>query len=252
MAGFTASSTVATSTASNNLIITVPFTGSTINAGTNATITLGSVNFLLNPTKTAAQGTADTWNVELDEDDSGSNIIDSTVGKVATIESVAVSATVAPSIAGINTTVGTTATTVPFGTLTLNTTTTAAQYIHVDTNSNSGYYVTAQEDGSLRKTNGQIITDLGTSTPAENQGVIGFGFALQNKNNNAATFLYNGSSRIFNSIGFNTSTTPYTIMSNTGPATADEVYVDYYVRISSTQPQGTYQNLITFTATATY
>jgi hypothetical protein len=264
VAGFSTSTPgISTSTSSGNLIFTFPFTG-TIASGTNATITIGSIHFLENPTKTAVSGTADTWSFEMDEDDSGSNLISSTQGKVATIESVAVSATVAPtlnftinpvnggtSIAGLTTTATTTATSVPFGTLALNATTTAAQYIHIDSNSNSGYIVTAQENTSLAKTNGQTIVDLNSSAPAENTGVLGFGYALQNKNNTPAAFLYNASSRTFNSIGFS-SVTPYTIMSNSGPASADEAYVDYYVRIGSTQPQGTYQNLITYIATATY
>jgi hypothetical protein len=41
-------------------------------------------------------------------------------------------------------------------------------------------------------------------------------------------------------------------MSNNSPASGDETYVAYRVRVSATQAQGTYQNLITFIATATY
>lgn len=260
LSGFTATS-VATSTASSNLIWTIPFSG-TVATNTAISIAIGTTNKLLSPTKTAAQGTADTYTVEVDETDGSSNVIDTTSVKVGTIESVGVSATVTPSltftinavgastsVAGVNTDVATTATTAPFSTLTAITNRTVAQYIHIDTNSDSGYIVTAQSDGQLRKTNGTVIPDFNL-TAADNNAVNGFGYSLQNKANSTASFLYNDSGTFF-SKGFNSST-PVTIMSNGSAASGDEVYVAYRVRISATQAAGTYQNLITYIATATY
>ena len=265
LAGATAGS-ISTSTSGSNILFTIPFTG-TLAAGSNATVTIGSTLFLLNPTKTAAQGTADISQITVTETDGSGNTIDSTTLDVGTIEPVTVSATVAPSlnftINGVaastsvtahGTSVTTTATTVPFGTLTVNASTTAAQYVHVDTNSNSGYFVTVQQDGSLRKTNGTTIVDFNSSAPADNDGSTGFGFALQNKSSTSGLtlpFNYNDSSRKFNSIGFS-STSPYTIMSNSGPANGDEVYVDYYLKVNAQQAQGNYQNVVTYIATATY
>ena len=255
--------TVATSSPSSNVVITIPFTG-TIASGTAQTIVIGVNTQLLNPSKTAAPGTADTMTVQVDETDNSSNVIDTTQTKVATIESVTVTATVVPSlnftinavagstsVAGATTDVASTATTVPFGNLTVNTNRTVAQYLHIDTNSNSGYVITAQSDGSLRKTNGTVITDFGL-TPAENNANNGFGYALQSKAGSPTmAFNYNDSARTFNSSGFSSSS-PITVMSNGAPATGDEGYVAYRVRTSATQAQGVYQSIITYIATATY
>ena len=254
--------TVATSTPGGAVVFTIPFTG-TIASGTAQTITIGNTNLLLSPTKTAAQGTADTFTVQVDETDSGTNVIDTTQARVATIESVTVSAVVVPSlnftinavaqsttVAGVSTDVASTATTVPFGNLTVATNRTVAQYLHIDTNSNSGYIITAQSDGSLRKTNGTVITDF-SLTPADNVANSGFGYALQTKAG-APTFpnQYNTSGSFW-SQGFNSST-PVTVMSNGAPANGDEGYVAYRVRTTASQAQGNYQNIITFIATATY
>ena len=64
-------------------------------------------------------------------------------------------------------------------------------------------------------------------------------------------FLYNDAGAKFKSAGFNSST-PITVMSNTAPANGDEVYVDYYVKVNAQQSQGTYQNVVTYIATAIY
>lgn len=259
--GFTAS-TVATSTAASNLIWTFSYTGS-LASNTAVSIVLGnSTTKLLSPTKTATGGTADTWTVTVEHQDGAASVVDTTSVKIGTIEAVAVSATVAPtltftinpvaasvSVAGVSTDAASTATTVPFSTLTASTNRTVAQYVHIDTNSNSGYIVTVQSDGQLRKTNGTVISDFNT-TAADNNSNNGFGYALQHKAGTASVFQYNDSGTFF-SKGFNSSS-PVTIMSNGSPASGDETYIAYRVRISATQAQGTYQNLITFIATATY
>jgi hypothetical protein len=255
--------TISTSTASSNLIFTIPFTG-TIGATANATITIGSTLKLLSPIKSNSAGSADTYTVQVDETDSSSNVIDTTTVRVATIEPVTVSATVTPSLTftinAVNATSSTaiggaaldatsTATTVPFGNLTAATNRTVAQYIHIDTNSNSGYIVTAQSDGQLRKTNGATIADFST-TAADNNAVSGFGYSLQDKTNTPSVFHYNDSGTFF-SKGYSSSS-PTTIMSNVAAASGDEAYVIYRVRVSATQAQGSYQNVITYVATAIY
>lgn len=251
--------TIATSSPSSNVVITIPFTG-TIAGSSSITITIGNAGNLLNPTKTAAQDTADISAVKVDETDGSSNIIDTTTVDVGTIESVGVSATVAPSlnftinavssgtnITGYGTNAASTATTVPFGTLTINATSTIAQYLHVDTNSNSGYAVTVQQDGSLRKTNGTTIVDFDSGTTQNNEAATGFGYSLANKTGTDAAFVYTGSGT-FNGRGFS-STTPFSIMSNSGPVNGSEIYVLYRVKVSATQAQGVYQNLVTYICT---
>lgn len=256
--------TAATSTNASNIVFTFNFSG-TVASNTAISITMGNTNPMLNPIKTAAQGTADILAISVAEQDNGGNTIDSTSADVGTIEVVGVSATVSPSmtftinavssgtsVTSHNTSFGTSATSVPFGTLTVNASSTGAQYIHVDTNSNSGYAVTVQQDGSLRKSNGTTITDFNSGAAAEQDGNLGFGYSLQSKAGSPTLpFNYNDSSRKFNAIGFS-STTPATVMSNTAPANGDETYIDYYLKVNAQQAQGTYQNVITLTATATY
>lgn len=263
LTGFTAT-TMATSSVSNNLIFTFNFAGS-VASNTAITIVMGNTNPMLNPVKTAAQGTADIFQAQVAEQDGGGNTIDTTTADVGTIEVVGVSLAVSPSltftinavtsgtsVTAHNTVVTTTATTVPFGTLTINASATGAQYLHIDTNSNSGYGITVQQDGSLRKTNGTTITDFNSAAAAEQDGNVGFGYSLQSKAGSPTmVFNYNDSGRKFNAKGFS-STTPIQIMSNTGPANGDEAYVDYYLKVNSSQAQGTYQNLITYIATPVY
>jgi hypothetical protein len=262
LTGFSAT-TLATSTSASNVLFTFNFTGS-VASNTAISIAMGNTNPLLNPTKSASQGTADTYSVVVTEQDSGGSPIDTTTANVGTIEAVGVSASVTPSlnftINGVtsgasvtahNTVITSTATSVPFGSLTVNASSTIAQYVHVDTNSNSGYAVTVQQDGSLRKSNGTTIVDFST-TAAENDGSVGFGYALHSKlGAPTLPFNYNDAGAKFKAAGFSSST-PVTIMSNSAPTSGDEVYVDYYTKVNSSQAQGNYQNLITYIATAIY
>lgn len=259
VAGFTAGTKTLTAASGK---WNVAFTTS-IASSTAITITIGSTNKMLNPTKSAADGTADTWTVQINENDS-SNTIDTTSVKVATIESVSVTATIAPTLtftiagvasgassAGQTTTAASTATTVPFGTLTAATPAYVSQTLTVSTNSDSGYAVTTYQDGALRKTNGTTISSFST-TAAEQNGNNGFGFTLSNASGTTASFLYNDSGATLKSSGFGTSGTPVSVMSNTAAANTDSLRVTYIVRVSSTQATGDYRNVVTYIATATY
>jgi len=231
-------------------------------SNTAITLTIGNTTNLLNPTKTATSGTADTFSFQVDQKDNGGNVVDTTSGKVGTIESVSVSATVAPALTftinpvavsnviGYNFDQASTATTVPFGTLAINASTTVAQFINVATNSNSGYAVTAQEDTSFQKSNGTAIVDFNSAVTQDNEAATGFGYSLKNKVGTDAAF-QNTDVGTFDGRGFS-STTPFTIMSNGSPVNGNQVYVLYRVKVSATQAQGTYQNKITYTATASY
>lgn len=239
------------------------FTG-TVASSTSITITIGNTNRMLNPTKSAVDGTADTWTVQMNENDSGANTIDSTSVKVATIESVSVTATIAPtlsftiagiassqSVAGQTTTAAATATTVPFGTITAGTPAYVGQTLTISTNADTGYTVTAYQDAALRKSNGTTITSFST-TPAEQNGNNGFGFTLATASGTTASFLYNDSAATLKASGFGSSTSPVTIMSNTAAAVTDSIKVLYIVRVGSSQATGDYRNVVTYIATASY
>jgi hypothetical protein len=110
--------------------------------------------------------------------------------------------------------------------------------------------VTAQQDGSLRKSNGTAIVDFNSAVTQDNETATGFGYSLKNKTGSDAAF-QNTDSGTFYGRGFS-STTPFTIMSNSSPVNGSQIYVLYRVKVSATQAQGSYQNLITYIATATY
>lgn len=147
-----------------------------ITAPTAITITIGagtSGPVLINPTKTAAAGTADTWAVQIQTTESTGAIIDNSKVKVGTIESVQVYATVEPSltftIAGmangiaintgntngctnteiINTGFTSSTTEVNLGVLGAGVVNIGAQLITITTNGWGGYALTATSSGHL-------------------------------------------------------------------------------------------------------
>jgi hypothetical protein len=242
--------------------VSIPFTG-TIAASTAITITIGNTNKLLNPTKTAASGTADTWTVKTDEKDAV-GVVDTTSVQVGTIESVAVTVSVAPtlnfSIAAVasgqtafsatNTNVTTTTTTVPYGTIPTATAEYAAQDLTVSTNAVGGYTVTGFESGPLSMSSGTTITDFST-TAADNNGNDGFGYSGRNLSGTDCSVVFNSSGTFFSS-GFGTSTTPTSVMTNAGPVSGSQCRVIYRVRVPATQSPGSYQNVVSYIATGKY
>jgi len=88
VSGFTAATT-ATGTSGSNLTYTFTYTG-TLASNTAITLTIGSTTNMINPLKTATSGTADTFSYTVDQKDNSSNVIDTSSGKVGTIEAVGV------------------------------------------------------------------------------------------------------------------------------------------------------------------
>lgn len=139
------------------------------------------ITSLINPAPkpTHARGTADTYKVIVQNLDSTYSLVDQTAIQVGVIESVRVSATVAPQITfkiagltsaeiqsgtgacgvdGGGTYVTTTPTQVPFGEVSISSFTYAGQSLEVSTNAVGGYVVTAQQNDNLGK-NGRVCAD---------------------------------------------------------------------------------------------
>lgn len=130
---------------------------------------------LINPTKTAAAGTADTWSVKIQTTDNGDVVIDSSKVRIGTIDSVQVYATVEETftftIAGltnakavnigntagctipatevINTGFDSSATEVNLGVLGISQVNISAQLMSIATNGISGFSLTATSSGHL-------------------------------------------------------------------------------------------------------
>jgi len=249
--------------------------------GQALSMTIGGTTKLVNPAPASAhsEGTADTYSVIIDNLDSSDTAIDSTTVKVAVIESVRVTATVDPTInfsisglgvgttaCGVATDVTTTASTVPFGSLSINSFTNAAQQLEVSTNADNGYVVTALENDQLSRVDDSTVeiadTPGDTSTASESvsdewssTSTKGFGYSLQNVDANSVAFYYNESSRTFSARQFAAtadSESPQTIFSSSTVADAEDAYVCYRAIVSATQEAGTYWNAITYRATATF
>jgi hypothetical protein len=138
----------------------------------SVTLTIGAnTPSLINPTKTAAAGTADAWTINVSTFDSGGVQLDLVKARVGTIDSVEAYATVDPTFSftiqgrttaqgvnigntigctstdTINTGFNSTATDVNLGTLSPSTKSISSQLLTISTNSTNGYVLTATTSG---------------------------------------------------------------------------------------------------------
>lgn len=213
--GLSSSNIVANNVTCSSYTISAPSitcnVGALINNGTTITILIGcsaqssgtcttQVPTLINPTKSANAGTADTWGVDITTQNASSATLDTGRAKVGTIESILITATVDVSlnfsITGItnntainngnstgctnsettNTGIDSSATSVNLGTVGNTPTGTntkinniAAQLITISTNGANGYSLTATSSGHLiNPANGFYIKDSTTPAPFPN------------------------------------------------------------------------------------
>lgn len=263
---------------SNSGIATSMVVGRALNLGSQ----------LINPapgithTPGQANSTADAYTYAIRQLDSNGDTLDTTFGKLAVTESVRVTAIVDPTITFIidnanSTAIGTTrclspigngapsttATAVSFGPLVLGTYNNLSQRLQCTTNSQNGYVIQTFEN--------HVLTMLGATTtiPDTNcegstcsttvQGAwtsftnSGFGYALEvgtTTGTTASIGITNpGHYKAFG-VG---SGNAQTILSRTNtPAGTDSIYICYRTVASTTQQAGTYENSISFIATATF
>ena len=267
--------------------------------GGSITVTVGDTNKgLVNPAPIYSghtQGTADVYRISVgtytDDPDSGGSLIDSGYAIAAPVEAVLVSATVEESLSfavgAVNSgttacgqlmDVTTTATSVPWGTLSIpNSFSEAAHTLTVSTNANNGYTVKIEEndqmglngktcsganageaDDCIQDTtcNGTSPCDESTSGDWTDASTYrGLGYSLANISGTDAAFTYNESGRTFSAKQIadqEASETKQIIMSNSGAVDSKQIYVCYRIAISGTQPAGYYYNKVKYTATATF
>lgn len=258
-----------------------------VGIGYSAAIGSNAGSMLINPSASIShtEGTAnstgpDVYTFFVRHLDSSSTVLDADTaqGKIAVVESVRVTATVDPTITFIvdNTNVGTggtpcglaafganaantTATAVPFGSLSLATSNDLAQRLSCVTNAVSGYVVTVFEANAMRNiSSGTTIPDTTcpsnsctVSSPAvwNTYSASGWGYTLQNVNVGTSIFNYGAGYKPF---GIGTANSQQ-IMSNTSVPSATEVaYICYRVTASTVQEAGNYENKLVYTATATF
>ncbi|MDP2672134.1 MAG: hypothetical protein Q8O68_01335, partial [Candidatus Daviesbacteria bacterium] len=145
-----------------------------------------------------------------------------------------------------------------FGTLTPDTPSTSSSTIIVSAGGAGGYSIKAHENNPL-KTRDQLNTIIDTlcdTTCSEavaaswtSSTKYGFGFNM-NGNDVPADFTTTDYFRQF--ADRSTAESPAVIMSSVNVGTSRTAVITYKVNVSSVQPAGTYQNIITFTAIPSY
>jgi len=250
------------------------------------------VSNIINPAPKKAShsvGYADTYRPIIQHLNSSYSVMDSTTVSIGVVESVRVTAEVAPQITfriiglnngtsacGVSTSVSTTPASVPLGELSIDSFTNAAQALSVSTNAVNGYTVTATANDQMGKDGiacagadgsglANCIPDATGNSDAMTNAVSdewtsttkkGFAYSLHDANaTTTEAFAYNESSRTFSARQFADAAaaeTPKTIFSDTTVADNDNLYVCYRAIISATQAAGNYENYLTYTATATF
>lgn len=259
---------------------------------TTMTMTL---NNIINPSPPSGHtvGTADSYRVIVRNTDSTDTTVDSTATSIGLIEAVRVTATIAPQLTfqiigidaaetacGVTTHVDTTPISVPFGELSIDAFTNAAQNLKVSTNAAGGYVVTAKENNQLGKyaggatcpgdstTDSDCIQDSRGDTTTmthlvedEFNNVLskGFAYSLENVTPNRAAFSYGDSTGgcvgAFCARQFadaDDSQAPVPIFSSLAVADGENINVCYRIIPSVTTEAGDYINYVTYTATATF
>lgn len=156
-------------------------------------------------------------------------------------------------VAGATTTITSLANSIAYGSLTPNVTAVAAQTITVTTNATGGYTTTIEQDGNLRKNNGDNISPVSGSNSSPTtwptsitNGYFGY--------HTTDSLLCTGTTNRFstNDTYAAATSTPSEISCNTGPVSSEQTTVVYKVEIGTNQPSGDYQNTITYVTTAQY
>lgn len=259
--------------------------GTAFDGSSNDAITIDSI---INPTPKTnhVEGYADTYKIIVQHLDSTQVAVDATTVSIGVIESVRVTATVPPQITfgilglasgtsacGVTTGVTTTATTVPFGEISISSFTNAAQALTVSTNATNGFTVTAIANDELGLSGATCTgnetsdtdcipdADVTSMTHTTSQDWTsttdkGFGYSLEDVNaSTTEAFSYDESARTFSAKHFadnEASQVAQTIFSASSPQENDNLYVCYRIIVGATQPAGDYENLVTYRATATF
>ena len=250
---------------------------STIKIGTNAS---GGVNQINNPS------TAGSYKILIETKDASDALIDSADAMVAIIDDVTVTATVSATLTFTVSAVGSketnqgvngawndatsTATTLAFGTLTVNSSSTMAQDLAVTTNASDGFTVNIFQDQNLTSAGSDDIDCFQDSScvaytsasawaaPAgtlDTEGTYGH-FGITSQDATLGTTCANDYYGNDLWAGL-TGTTQAEVMCHTGAAdgsTADKgaTRVGFNIEISALQEAGDYTNTLTYIATPTY
>lgn len=273
-------------------VIECTYNVGTSNTGSGTTITmvigrpLTTGSQLINPSPSLnhiigqADNSADTFAYAVRHLDSGANVLDTTFGKIAVTESVRVTAIVDPTITFIISNTGTTnigtarcgsplgngaanttATAVSFGPLVLGTYNNLAQSLSCTTNSLNGYVIQAYENrpltmlGSTTTLPDTICNGTCSATVSQAWTTYtnsGFGYSLEVGTTSTGAILGITTAAQYKAFGIGNGNAQTIMYRTNTPAATDSVYVCYRAVASTTQQAGTYENSISYIATATF
>jgi hypothetical protein len=307
-AHWTTTETIAPGSGSTDHTIRIDRSGSECQANTTVlTITIDSAPGIVNPAPintTRTQGVADAYTINIKSRDNTDATIDNSNVMVAPIEGVFVSATVQETLSftvageaaasgkcNLTTDVTTTATAIPWGTIsTSNAFLEASQVLTLSTNANAGYSVKIDESDQMGK-DGVTCTGVAPSaghftfsaatcirdsvcgaTPCTESAGYGWtdattypgmGFSLEDVDGTDASFVYNSNDPCGKTAAAGTfcarqiadiqgGETAQSIMANTGPVDSKDVRVCFRITVPGTQPAGYYYNKVKYTAIPTF
>ena len=292
--GFTVSAVNASSALGSHTVQIV--LSSSLTSGSNYSFRIGNTTAnspfrFLNPTPTGTthtRGVADTYSITLQSKDNGGTVLDQSITKVAPIDGVQVSANVELSISYVinpatttyvngssqitpattitqcnngtafttSANVTSTATAVPFGSITsFSNFYYAAQTHYVSTNAQAGYTVTVQSNGLLTSGANTIPNTscdsgpctVSTAQPWTSASNNGFGYTVADITGTDATSGFGANAGTY--FKQFDSAAPQTIMSNTGTTATSRAVSCYKLSVSNTQSTGYYTNKLTYVAT---
>lgn len=157
------------------------------------------------------------------------------------------------SIAGVTTTTTSTTNAISYGSLIINSPKTSAHEVRVTTNAVAGYTTTLQQDGNLRTTSSNeidAVTATNASPAAWPGGITEGRFGYHTTDSTLCT----GSGGRFTSDDTYAAltTSPLEVACSTGPVTNEDTYLVYQLEIGGLQPNGSYQNIVTYITTAQF
>jgi hypothetical protein len=250
-----------------------------------------TVNNVEHPAKSAAEGVADTYTINLLTRDAETtpNVIEKAQVMVALVEPITVTATVNASltfvVTGVNssesvhggaetTDVTTTATSIPFGVLAPDVPKVAAQDLAVATNASDGFTVTIFQDGNMVNAAGDEISSFEDDSPVATSAAKAwtapsatldvpttyghFGFSSEDSQVDASCLAEPGGGYFDGNLWAGlTGTTPEEIMCHVGPSDGTTEHkgttrIGFQAEVSSLQPAGEYRNTLTYIATPTF
>lgn len=254
------------------------------------TVTIGNATKqLINPSPShsaASEGNADIFNFIVRQLDSTSAILDQTVGKIAVVESVRVTATIDPTLTftidnvgatnvgstacGAGTTLSsgaayTTGDQVIFGSIALGSFNQLAQRLSVITNAPNGYVVTVHESGPMRHIGVTDVSGLGVSIPdtlcngnnctttsAQPWTTVSsarseFGYTMNNVGSSIPF-----TAGYFKPFGISSVNAAEIMKRTSNPLITESAYVCYRITATTSQIAGDYEGKVIYTATATF